>query len=145
MRVVCDTNILARCFPAGLSPARRLLDELDRGPHTLVVSSAILNELDRILSYPHLLKRWATTPENVLTHRRRLEAIAELTDPAQGPRIVPGDPDDDVIIYTAVAGAAEVICTRDLHSRQPEVLQYCRRRGIRILSDLELLQEIGAE
>lgn len=96
-----------------------------------------------MLGYPHLRDRWGTTPEKIRRYRERLEAIAELTEPAQGPRIVPGDPDDDVIIYTAVAGAAEVICTRDLHFRQPEVLQYCQRRGIRIAADLELLGELG--
>ncbi len=143
MRVVCDTNILARCFPLSLSPSRRLLDALDQGPHTLVVSSEMLDELDRVLGYPHLTKRWGVTPEAIREHRAKLEAIAELTVPAEGPRIVPGDPDDDLIIYTAVAGAAEVICTRDLHFRETDVLQFCQRRGIRVLSDLELLDELG--
>lgn len=145
MRVVCDTNILARSYPDALGPSRRLLNALRDGPHHMVISPPMLDELERTLGYPRLQTRWRTNPQKIIRYRRRLEAIAELREPAQGPRIVPGDPDDDGIIYTAVAGAAEVICTRDLHFRQPEVLQYCQRRGIRILSDLELLREIGAE
>ena len=144
MRVVCDTNILASSYPDSLGPSRRLLDILRDGPHQIVVSAAMLDELETTLSYPHLQKRWRTAPEKIRRYRAKLEAIAELTVPAEGPRIVPGDPDDDLIIYTAVAGAAEVICTRDLHFRQSDVLQFCRRRGIRVLSDLELLDELDA-
>lgn len=103
------------------------------------------DELEQTLNYPHLKKRWGTTPDKVKRYRLGLEAIAESIRPAESPPIVPGEPDDDVIVYTAVAGAAEVLCTRDLHFRQPDVLQYCQRRGIRILSDLELLGELGLE
>ena len=145
MRIVCDTNILARSYPDALGPSRRLLNALRDGPHQIVVSPLMLDELERMLCYPHLQKRWRANPQKINLYRRRLEAIAELTEPAQGPRIVPADPDDDVIIDTAVAGAAEVIRNRGLHFRQPEVLQFRQRRDIRIVGDLELLQELGLD
>jgi putative PIN family toxin of toxin-antitoxin system len=144
MRVVCDTNILASSYPDALGPSRRLLDMLRDGPHQIVLSAPMLDEPERTLAYPHLQKRWRTAPEKIRRYRAKLEAIAQLTVPAEGPRILPGGPDDDLTIYTAVAGSAEVICTRDPHFRQPDVLQFCQRRDIRILSDLELLDELGA-
>lgn len=142
MRVVCDTNILARAYPENSGPSRRLLDLLDQEQHTLVLSAPILDELDRILAYPHIRKRWRTTPESIRDHRLALERIGELTIPAVGRPIVPSDPADDVVIYTAVAGRADIICTLDLHFLQPETLDYCRRRRVRVLTDTELLREL---
>jgi len=54
-------------------------------------------------------------------------------------RIVAKNPDDDLIIATAVAGQADVICTRDKHFRDPAVQSYCTARGIQIMTDVELL------
>ena len=58
--------------------------------------------------------------------------------------VVPKDPDDDPIIATAVAGQAEIICTRDRHFWHPDVQQYCAAHGIRIMTDIELLQLLQA-
>lgn len=41
---------------------------------------------------------------------------------------------------TAVMGQAEIICTRDRHFGHPDVQAYCAARGIRIMTDLELLK-----
>ena len=54
--------------------------------------------------------------------------------------IVPDDPSDDMIVATALAGRADVICTRDRHLHHPEVRAWCADRGIRILNDIELLE-----
>ncbi|MBI1354144.1 MAG: putative toxin-antitoxin system toxin component, PIN family [Acidobacteria bacterium] len=143
MRVVCDTNILARCFPNQSGPSRRLLDALFFGEeHVLVISPEILDELEETLAYPRIRRRWATTPEAVSRYRSALERFSHVVEAARGPRIVPGDPDDDVVIYTAIAGRADVICTRDQHLLQPDVLAFCQRRGLRVMSDLEILAEL---
>ena len=55
------------------------------------------------------------------------------------------DPDDDPVIYTALAGAADVICTVDRHFYEPGVLGFCSRYGIRIMDDVELLHDLRAE
>ena len=68
--------------------------------------------------------------------------------PSPVPRVVPGDPDDDLIVATAVAGGADVICTLDRHLYRPEVREYCRERMIEIVGDAELLarlRELEAE
>ncbi len=59
------------------------------------------------------------------------------------PRIVPDDQRDDFLIATAVAGRADVICTRNTkHLGHPDLLAYCAERSIRILGDVELLHEL---
>jgi predicted nucleic acid-binding protein len=52
------------------------------------------------------------------------------------------DPKDDPIVYTAVAGKADVLCTLDRHFQSPAVLDFLRTHGIRVLSDVELLREL---
>ena len=63
MRVVPDTNILVRANP-NTSPqglARELLLAVLSGPHVLIVSSAILTEIARVLNYPRVQARWPLT------------------------------------------------------------------------------------
>jgi predicted nucleic acid-binding protein len=56
--------------------------------------------------------------------------------------IVQKDPDDDHVIAAAIVGNAEVICTRDTHFDEPFVRAHCQLHGIRIITDLALLQEL---
>src|SRR5437879_767039 len=52
------------------------------------------------------------------------------------------DADDNPVIQTAVVGHASVLCTLDRHFRQPAVVRYCAAKGIRVLTDIELLQTL---
>ena len=60
MRVVLDTNILIRANP-GTNPAglaRELLLTVQAPPNVLVLSAAIIDEVVRVLRYPHVRSRW---------------------------------------------------------------------------------------
>ena len=43
------------------------------------------------------------------------------------------------MIYTAVAGQADILCTVDKHFYEPNVLSFCFRQGIQLMTDLKLL------
>jgi predicted nucleic acid-binding protein len=58
--------------------------------------------------------------------------------------IVVHDPKDDPIVHTAVAGAADALCTRDRHMYHSAVTGYCRARGIEVLDDVALLARLRA-
>lgn len=68
MRIVLDTNILVRAnpkvAPAGLA-RDLLLTIVSANEHTLILSSAILVEVRRVLNYPHLQSRWPLTEEMI--------------------------------------------------------------------------------
>jgi len=53
---------------------------------------------------------------------------------------VPDDPDDDQVVAAAIAGGADVLCTRDRHLLSEEVIAYRRGCGIEVLGDNERLQ-----
>ena len=144
MRVVLDTNILVRANPKA-SPqglARDLLLTIVAGPHVLILSSAILVEIRRVLTYPRVQARWPLTEEAVGTYLDVLEAAGVLVElPEVSPAIV-SDPDDDPILQTAILGRADVLCTRDEAFRYHVVEHVCAAHGVRILDDISLLQEL---
>jgi putative PIN family toxin of toxin-antitoxin system len=144
VRVVLDTNILVRANPK-VSPqglARDLLLTIVSGPHVLILSPAILVEVQRVLTYPHVQARWPLTGEAIERYLVFLEAAGVLTElPGISPPIV-SDPDDDPILQTAIVGHADILCTRDEAFRHQVVERVCTRHGIRILDDITLLQEL---
>lgn len=145
MRIVLDTNILVRANPKvppqGL--ARDLLLTIVSGAHSLVLSPAILIEVQRVLKYPRVQACWPLAPEAISQYIAFLEAASILVEiPPAFPPLVIADPNDDPILQTAVVGRADVLCSRDEHFRHKIVEEFCRTHGIRILDDILLMQEL---
>lgn len=144
MRVVLDTNILIRANPTA-SPqglARELLLTILNGPHVLVLSQAILNEVRRVLNYPHLQALWALPAEVIEQYAAVLQDVSALVElPGEFPAVV-RDPDDDLVLQTAIAGEADILCSRDRAFDAENVKQVCAAHGIRIVDDIALLQEL---
>ncbi len=141
MRVVLNTNILVRAYPETAGPARELLHRIASSPHTLVISMGILDEVELTLGKDYLQARWSSSPAQRQRFRRSLEQVGEVVAPLGGPRIV-ADEDDDVVIYTAIEGKADAICTLDRHFLQPNVVRFCSERRIEITTDVDLLQRL---
>jgi putative PIN family toxin of toxin-antitoxin system len=142
MRLVLDTNILARavCSPGG--PAAELF-ERTCARHVLIVSSELLEELARVLSYDRLRRMHQLSDAEIEAFIEGIEngaTVVPLPDPL--PRVVPDDPDDDVIVATAVAGRGEVLCTLNRHLFHERVIEYCRGHAISVLNDVDLLRKL---
>lgn len=142
MRVVLDTNVLVRATKSAAGPARRLLATLSLAPHTVVTSSGLLAELMRVLEYPRLRAQHRLSRLEIEAFIAALFRIVEVVplEPGKTGSTVPADPEDDLVIRTAVQGKADVVCTLDRHFQHPEVRAFCAPRGIQILSDVELLR-----
>jgi putative PIN family toxin of toxin-antitoxin system len=144
VRVVLDTNILVRANPKA-SPqglARDLLLSIVSGPHVLILSSAILIEVKRVLTYPRVQARWPLTAEIIDQYLAYLEAASVL---AELPEVIPAvvsDPDDDPILQTAILGRADILCSRDEAFRDQVVERVCAAHGIKILDDIALMHEL---
>jgi putative PIN family toxin of toxin-antitoxin system len=138
MRVILDTNILARAASQS-GPAREVLLTLRGGTDIWVLSAGILTELRRVLSYAPLQARWGLTDEETEAFQTELRMKAELILPIRSSHRVWQDRTHNAIIATAIAGRAHVLCTLDRHLHQPEVVSFCLDRGIRVMTDVELL------
>lgn len=143
MRAVLDTNILARAVPGKAGPAREVLQLLALPPHVLVTSPTLLEELARALAYPRLRAVHGLSDTEIGQYIADLQAVAELA-PLTAPTVtaIRSDPDDNAVIAAAIACQAEVICTRDRHFDNQDVIDFCAQHGVRILDDIELLNEL---
>lgn len=143
MRVVLDANILVRATTRSQGPARQLLDAIRaNSAHTLILSRYILEEVGRTLLYPRLQMQYGLSRQDVQEHVDLLQAVAEVIEPPIGAPVIRTDPQDDPVIYAAVHGCADVLCTRDRDFYAPEVIAFCRQRGIEVINDVDLLQKL---
>ena len=145
MRVVLDTNVLARATPGRSSPAQQLLLRLLSSDHTLIASEFLLDELGRVLRYERVRQIHGLDEamiDKYVASIRSSSLIVVL--PTKAVRVA-ADPDDDPILQTAIEGRAEVICTWDRHLFAAAVQSYLAHAGIRVLRDTELLNELGSE
>ena len=143
MRAVLDTNVLVRATKNVNGPARELLRQFNTDQHVLIVSNAILVELLRVLDYPRLRAMHRLSEKECLEFIQSLHDAAEFVTVADASAdAVSPDSDDDAVIQTAVQGKADVLCTLDRHFRRPDVQEYCEHRGIHVMTDVELLEEL---
>jgi uncharacterized protein len=141
MRVVLDSNVLARATPGKTSAAREVLLLVTQLPHHLITSAQLLTELARILQYPRVRALHGLDDAGIQAYLQSVQAAALVVTPTAPPPIRTRDPADDLVIATAVAGQAEVICTWDQDLHDPPVKAQCLALGIRVLKDAELLAE----
>jgi putative PIN family toxin of toxin-antitoxin system len=145
VRIVFDTNVLARAHPRAQGPARRALLHVASGSDDLILSPYLLWELERVLTYPRLLKRSGLTTNDIAEYLEALALISFLVTPESVPAGLLRDPTDEPILGTVLAGRAEFLCTRDTDFYEEGVLHFCSTRGVRILTDLEFLETLDAQ
>lgn len=144
MRIVLDSNILARAACGPPSPAAELLLRILSPPYILCISPVLLDELNRVLRYDRVRKLHGMPDSGIDNYIDNLRLSCLIVEPDKATVAVSTDPDDDWVIATAVQSESQVICTLDRHLKTPAVIIYCKQRGIEVLSDTELLQRVKA-
>ena len=133
MRAVIDTSVWVSAILNPSGPPARILEAFEDGRFSLVVSEPLLTELAEVISRPRLVRRYRLTPEKTAAMFRTLRE-GELTEIA-GTVHVCRDPDDDMVIETAINGRADMLVSRDDDlKRSPEVTATLAEHGIRVLS-----------
>ncbi|MHB1942751.1 MAG: putative toxin-antitoxin system toxin component, PIN family [Acidiferrobacteraceae bacterium] len=122
MRILLDTHVLIAAFITR-GACSELLEHCARN-HTLVSSTALLGELEEKLAGKLEFTHSETREVLVL-----LQSKMELVQPAVLEAPVCRDPDDDVVLATAVAGACDCVVTGD-----QDLLVLERFRNISILA-----------
>jgi putative PIN family toxin of toxin-antitoxin system len=113
------------------------------GTDVLILSQYLLQELGRILTYPRLLKRSGLSRLDVAEYLEYLARVSTLVDPLSVPTDLLRDQTDEPVLGTALAGQADAICTLDAHFFDEEVRRFSATKGIRVLTDVELLDLLG--
>lgn len=110
MRIVLDTNVLVSALISGDGPPGRVLAAVKRGRLMLVTSEAQLAELRTVVGRERL--RPYIRAEEAEDLIRNLAAIGEVAGDLPTVSVSP-DPDDNVILATAIAGQADLIVSGD--------------------------------
>jgi len=137
MRLVLDTNVVASALLWDGLPRQFL--RLGREQRVgLFTSTALLAELTDILGRPKFGKKIAASSFTVDQLVDRYAMLATIVRPATIPRTSP-DPDDDLVLATAVAARADLIVTGDIRHLQ----QLGSFRGIAIVGPARAAQLIA--
>jgi putative PIN family toxin of toxin-antitoxin system len=119
-RVVLDTNVLVAAAYNPRSASRRVVEACLGGELTAVLSSALRREYELILAR-------AVHGRPYLDRLRLLLERAEVVEPAETPRVVPEDPDDDKLVAVALAAGATLV-SNDAHLLVVRPANLCARR-----------------
>ena len=133
MKIVLDTNTLVSAI-GWEGPPARIFRACRAGRFDLIISSQLLDELTRVLTYPKLrtiaqhpelpeILRWVHAPEHVVIPKRTV-------------RVVTADPPDNRVLEAAVEGKADVMISGDEH-----LLGLIVFEGIPILSPAAFCQK----
>jgi putative PIN family toxin of toxin-antitoxin system len=136
MRLVLDTNVVASALLWD-GPPRRLLHVGRERRVELFSALPLLAELTDILSRRKFDCKIAASALTVDELVDRYAALTLLVRPAPTPRVAP-DPDDDVVIGTALAARADLIVMGDR-----SLLAVAKHRGVRIVGVVAALDLIG--
>ena len=128
MRIVLDTNVVISGMLWSGRP-QQLLDQAHDGMVRPYTCEALLDELMDVLNRPKLTEALAqrrVKPRQLLNY---YESLCTIVKPAPVGRIVPADPDDDVVVACAISAKAGYIVTGDL-----PLQSMGKYKGIKIVS-----------
>jgi len=108
-RVVVDTNVLVSALISNGKSRKLVLKLLEE--HTVVLSSQMLAELADVISRD----KFSATSSQVDRFISILVKKATIVSARSIPKVILEDPDDDVVLATALCGKAAYIVSGDKH------------------------------
>ena len=136
--MVLDTNVVASAILWGGTP-RLLLKAAREKPIDLFTSTPMLAEPTDILGRRKFADKIAASGLTIDQPVDGYAQLAALVHSAPVPRIAP-DPDDDVVIGTALAAKAELIVTGD-----KPLLTVLEHQGVKIVSVVQAVETVDAK
>lgn len=143
--VLLDTNVWVSAFinPHGF-PAR-LRDAWIAGRFDVVVSPALLEEIADVLTRPRIQTKYDLSTEEIEQFLRLLQERALHVAP-RGELHLCRDPDDDLLLETAVLGGARYAVSRDDDLKgDDDLVAQMRSRGVKVLSVRRFLEWLEAD
>lgn len=111
MRLVLDTDILVAAIRSDAGASRRLLVAALRREFAMLVSTSLLIEYEAVMTRPQHLAAASLTVRDVGALLDVVAGIAEQVRLAFQWRPILRDPDDEMVLGTAVNGGADAIVT----------------------------------
>lgn len=129
IRAVLDANVLVSAILSPRGIPAKVLTAWQAEQFHLVLSEAVLDEIDHVLRYPRITRRHRWSEEQLQGFLEDLAHLAIMTPGAAHLKVIAEDPPDDRYLECAIEGEAECIVSGDQH-----LLALGEYRGIRILT-----------
>ncbi|MGH2883031.1 MAG: putative toxin-antitoxin system toxin component, PIN family [Solirubrobacteraceae bacterium] len=113
MRAVLDPNVIISALLSPTGKPAALLRAWERGQFELIVSGALLEELERALAYPKL-RRLIPKADAQAVVKWLSESATVVREPDAQPPVRSADPGDDYLIALAAARQA-ILVSGDRH------------------------------
>ena len=134
MRVVLDTNVLVSAHLWN-GNERVVLGLCRSGDLRSVTSPQILSELERVLN-----QKFKKADDEVSEYIMELVTMSDIVIPGGNISIIDIDPDDDMVLETALIGIAAIIITGDSH-----LLSLRSYEGVGIMRTKEFLDKLRVD
>lgn len=139
MRAVLDTNVFVSATLIQSGTEDKILRKWKSGEFELVVSSQILKEIGRVLSYKKFLKYFRMTQEELVLFLQMLSEESIFVEGKSKIEIC-RDPDDNKFIDAAMEGRANYIVSGD-----KDLLILKNYKGISIISPAKFLKKFKSK
>jgi uncharacterized protein len=133
LRIVLDTNVLISALLRQGGP-RRLLLLLSR-EHEIVSSVQMLAELEDVLHRD----KFQLNDDQITDYLSLIISGSTVMNVADYPEVIRVDPDDDVVLASALEGEADYIVTGDKHLLL--IREYCKMKIITVKQILAILEK----
>ncbi len=135
LKVVIDTNNFVSSLINKRGLSAQLIDFWRHGYYTLVISDEILEEIQRVLTYPKIFKKYNLCKTDIKQFIYTLTEEATILPVASQVNIVKEDPDDNKFLACAIDAQADYIISGDQH-----LLKLKKYQSIPILTVREFLE-----
>lgn len=137
LRVVLDTNVFVSRTISRSGTSAKVFDAWRAMEYWLLVSPAIIREIEATLSSSHIRRKYPVTDQEIadlvdlLSHDALvIEGEMDLTG------VVPEDDSDNMFLTCAIQGDADLIVTGDRHLLNLRVYEGIRIVSVREFCDL---------
>jgi putative PIN family toxin of toxin-antitoxin system len=145
VRAVVDINVWVSSQLSRLGVPARVQQAYRDGKFTHITSEPLLADLASVLSRPRIAQKYHVTTEDIADLTRLLQNGSVIV-PISGTVRVCRDPDDDVVIETAIRGRADVIVSGDADLLEdPNVAAFLSDVGIAVWNARRFLQALDDE
>jgi putative PIN family toxin of toxin-antitoxin system len=110
-RVVVDTDVMVAGFDSPGGASRQLLLDILDGKAKLLVSTTLMLEYEAVLTRPRILEMIGVEHSDVLAVLDEFAGICVPVALDYRWRPIARDPDDELVLETAINGYADVIAT----------------------------------
>lgn len=144
-RVLVDTNVWVSALLNSQGAPARVLDAFREGRFVPVVCQELLQEIEAVLARPRIRRRYRVSRDQVRVILALLRDRAVEVFPI-GSFKPCRDPDDDLLLETAILGRAQYVVSRDDDiKRDLDLIEQMKRCRVEVLSVAQFLQLLSAD